>query len=139
MSGSDKKQSSNLSGGGGVDDEEDEIDGPVGKSCSEEEIGEKREKRVSFFRFNSAKKKLLLLQKRKKRKKGGNSVNSRRSGKWVGSGCCLCLKQPMTLDSSAESPASDPNSEEFTYDMLRVFIEKNVFYAKECNPHLDDK
>ncbi|KAL2511766.1 Uncharacterized protein Adt_17366 [Abeliophyllum distichum] len=41
------------------------------------------------------------------------------------------------LGQKGESPTSDPNSSEFTVDMLRALIEKNDFYSKECNPHLD--
>lgn len=51
----------------------------------------------------------------------------------------MCLKKPMTLDSSGESPTSDPNSPDFTYGMLRSLIEKNDFFDKDCNPHLDDE
>ncbi|KAL1532894.1 hypothetical protein AAHA92_32852 [Salvia divinorum] len=50
------------------------------------------------------------------------------------SGIC---RQPKTLDSSGESPTSDPNSPDFTFDDLRALIEKNDFYSKDCNPHLD--
>lgn len=96
-------------------------------------------RRFSFFRLRKGKK--LLHQKRKQK---GISVNSRGWGRRAVAGggggrgwCCLCLRQPKTLDSSGESPTSDPNSSEFTVDMLRALLEKNDFYSKECNPHLD--
>lgn len=52
-------------------------------------------------------------------------------------GCYFCFKQPHTLESPAESFTSDPNDSSFTHDMLRSLIEKNDFYSKECNPHID--
>ncbi|KAG6415574.1 hypothetical protein SASPL_122987 [Salvia splendens] len=88
-------------------------------------------KRPAFFRLRKSRK---LLQQ--KRKQSGVYVNSRswgRSGGW----CCLCLRQPKTLDSSGESPSSDPNSSEFSFDELRALIEKNDFYSEDCNPHFD--
>ncbi|XP_047944651.1 uncharacterized protein LOC125191194 isoform X3 [Salvia hispanica] len=53
-------------------------------------------KRPAFFRLRKSKK---LLQQKRKQKQSGVYVNSRswgRSGGW----CCLCLRQPKTLDSS---------------------------------------
>lgn len=55
----------------------------------------------------------------------------------VPKGCYFCFRQPQTLESSVESPVSDPNDPNYTSDMLKVLIEKNDFYSKECNPHLD--
>lgn len=142
MSGSDKKKSSGSSSGG--NDPEKEIDEPgKEKSCTEEETRQRRGKGVFCLRFNGVKRNLLLLQRRRRRrkKKKASLVNSKVSGGYDGGGlcCCLCIKQPMTLDTSIESPTSDPNSKEFTYDMMRVLIEKNEFYSKECNAHLNDK
>lgn len=51
--------------------------------------------------------------------------------------CCLCVKRIPTLDSCTESPTSDPNSSEFTFDSLRGLIEKSDFFLNECNTHLD--
>ncbi|CAA0833556.1 Unknown protein [Striga hermonthica] len=88
----------------------------------------KKSRRLSFLRL-------------RKREKRGISVNPGCLGRrGVGGGGrwgCSCLGQPRTLDSSGESPTSDPNSSEFTFDMLRALIEKNDFYSKDCNPHLD--
>ncbi|KAI3715518.1 hypothetical protein L6452_22502 [Arctium lappa] len=42
-----------------------------------------------------------------------------------------------TLDSSSESPTSDPNCSEFGFDSLRGLIEKSDFLLNECNTHLD--
>lgn len=79
-------------------------------------------------------------RKRKKRKKKkGILVTSACWGKRAaggGDGCCLSFKPPRTQFDSDESPTSDPNSPEFTFDMLRDFIEKNDFYSQDCNPHL---
>lgn len=150
MSDSDKKDPS--SSGCGLDEEEEEEEKGVisspekrdGLKKESEKRGDKETNRVSIFRFGKDKKKLKLLHNnRKKRRKKGSLVNS---GGWgggggvAGVGCCLGMKQPQTLESSGESPStSDPNSKEFTYDMLKVFIEKNDFYAADCNPHLDSK
>ncbi|XP_060217148.1 uncharacterized protein LOC132644574 [Lycium barbarum] len=103
-----------------IDDSKEEDD-------QSKDFGKNKEKRVSCFRFRKVKEKFF----RKKRK--GVSGNLERRG----GGCYLCLKRPITSDSGGESQTSDPNSPNFTNDMLRVFIEKNDFYSKECNPHLD--
>jgi len=106
----------------------DRTDGVVGccdDNQKKEETGNgfgaklRKEKRVSGFRF-------------RKKKKGSNLSSPACN---LGNFCCF--KQTPTLDSPAvESPTSDPNSPEFTHVLLRDLIEKNDFYAKECNPHL---
>ncbi|XP_062081695.1 uncharacterized protein LOC133788285 [Humulus lupulus] len=63
-----------------------------------------------------------------------NASSSSSSGK----GCCLCIKKSGIGESSFGSPTSDPNDPTFTYDVLKVLIERNDFYSKECNSHLDD-
>lgn len=148
MSGPDKERSSGGDDGGGGGGDEDE-DGVISQSKKDELKGkaaqksERESKRASVFRFGKAKKTLQLVQgrakRRKRRKKKGSLVNSGCFGSCGDAvvGGCLCEKQPQTLDSSGESPCSDPNNKEFTYDMLRVFIENNDFYAEECNPHFD--
>lgn len=52
-------------------------------------------------------------------------------------GCKFCFLQPKVLESLDGSPSSDPNHPNFTNSMLRVLIENNDFYSKDCNPHLD--
>lgn len=52
-------------------------------------------------------------------------------------GCYFCFTQPQTLDSPTGSQNSDPEHPNFTFAMLRAFVEKNDFYSKECNPHFD--
>lgn len=107
-----------------VDDEDDQ---PEPRKC--QECG-KKGKGVSLFRRRKGKK---LHNSRKKQ--NPSPVNSGGCGR---SRFCLCLKQPLTLDSSVSgSPTSDPNSPAFTFNMLRGLIEKNDFYSNECNPHLD--
>ncbi|KAM3377874.1 hypothetical protein P3S68_010287 [Capsicum galapagoense] len=123
-----------------VDDDDDEGNG-VGGRCKEtddsEGGGRNKAKKVSCFRFRKVKRTLL------RRKRKGVSNNSERirevgGGDGGGGGCYLCLKRPLTSDSGGgESQTSDPNSPNFTYDMLRLFVEKNDFYSNECNPHLD--
>ncbi|KAL1558812.1 hypothetical protein AAHA92_09230 [Salvia divinorum] len=127
---SDRDRPGADEGGGinGTDEEDREVAAERDWKCKR--CGSKG-KRLPFFRLRKSKK--LLHQKRKQ---GGISVNSRgwgRSGGW----CCLCLRQPKTLDSSGESPTSDPNSSDFTFDELRALIEKNDFYSKDCSPHFD--
>ncbi|OIV93340.1 hypothetical protein TanjilG_23276 [Lupinus angustifolius] len=59
--------------------------------------------------------------------------DDRRSG-----GCKLCFLRPKVLESfDGSSTTSDPNNPNFTHPMLRVLIENNDFYSKDCNPHLD--
>ncbi|KAM1038516.1 hypothetical protein FF1_033196 [Malus domestica] len=68
------------------------------------------------------------------------------SGKMFGGGggngggnksCYFCFTQPPTLDSPMGSQTSDPEHPNFTFGMLRAFVESNEFYSKDCNPHLD--
>ncbi|ESW35271.1 hypothetical protein PHAVU_001G221000 [Phaseolus vulgaris] len=54
-----------------------------------------------------------------------------------GSGCRFCFSRPKVLESPNESPTSDPNDPNFTHAMLRTVMDKNDFYSKECNTHLD--
>lgn len=148
MSVSTKNQPNTVGGGGGTggDDDQDDGVGAVlgGGSCketddSEEEddhdkdFGKSKGKRVSCFRFRKVR---LMVLRRKRKGVSGNSAR-RRELSGGGGGCYLCLKRPLTSDSGGESQTSDPNSPNFTYEMLRVFIEKNDFYSSECNPHLD--
>ncbi|KAI8027564.1 hypothetical protein LOK49_LG02G02519 [Camellia lanceoleosa] len=83
----------------------------------------KKAKRVTRFRFRKAKKQLLL---RKNTRAGGS-----------GGGCYCYFKQTLSLDSPVDSQTSDPNSPEFTYELLRALIENNDFSSNECNLRLD--
>lgn len=150
MSVSTKNRPSTVDGvgGSGGDDVQDDGLGAVlgGGRCketddSEEEddhdkdFGKNKGKRVSCFRFRKVRRMIL---RRKRKGLSGNSARRRElSGGGGGGGCYLCLKRPLTSDSGGEAQTSDPNSPNFTYEMLRVFIEKNDFYSSECNPHLD--
>ncbi|MCE5166548.1 hypothetical protein HAX54_021635 [Datura stramonium] len=149
MSVSTKNRRSTVGGGGGGGDSgDDDHDGIGAGRCkeaddSEEEgdhnkdFGKNKGKSVSCFRFRKVKRKLL---RRKRKGVSGNSERRRElsgGGGGGGGGCYLCLKRPPTADSGGESQTSDPNSPNFTYEMLRVFIEKNDFYSNECNSHLD--
>ncbi|KAI3448411.1 hypothetical protein Pfo_005076, partial [Paulownia fortunei] len=118
---SDKERSRTDEGGGGggsggAADEDGE--GPTETGDPKEKTCKgcgKKGKRMSFFRLRKGKK--LLQQKRKQK---GIYVNSGCWGRRAGSGGwgCSCVKQPRTLDSSGESPTSDPNSSEFTFDIV---------------------
>lgn len=126
MSVSTKNPPSTLDDDGGVDAAVDDRNKDFGKS---------KGKRVSCFRFSKVKRTIL---RRKRKGVSGNSEGRREfSGGGGGGGCYLCLKRPLTSDSGGESQTSDPNSPNFTYEMFRLFIEKNDFYSNECNPHLD--
>ncbi|KAL6501364.1 hypothetical protein OROHE_025011 [Orobanche hederae] len=120
-------------GGGSIGAGDEEGEGPTKTRDPKEKKCKgcgKKGRRLSFFRL-------------RRRKQMGINVNSDCWGRRVGGGGgdgwgCSCLKQPRSLDSSGESPTSDPNSSRFTFDMLRALIEKNDFYSKECNPHLGE-
>nr|GMD92281.1 uncharacterized protein LOC107774801 [Ipomoea batatas] len=92
----------------------------------------KKGKKVSILGFRKVKRSVL----RRKQKGNSNSVGPSRAAYGQ---CFSCLKPPRDMDSQTQSQASDPNSPDFGYDMLRVLIEKNDFYSKECNPHLDEQ
>ncbi|CAL1393139.1 unnamed protein product [Linum trigynum] len=67
-------------------------------------------------------------------------------GKCIGFRHCCCgfnkgSSPPPPIPASQQSSslptaASDPNAPNFTADMLRILIERNDFYCRECNPHL---
>ncbi|KAI3525693.1 hypothetical protein L1887_04686 [Cichorium endivia] len=106
-------------GGGGNGEESSKQKKPIGYG--------RRAKRVVLSKIKKAKKQL----QRSKTKENGNSI-SRSSGC-----CCLYIRRKPTLDSSSESPTSDPNSSEFGYDSLKGLIEKSDFFLNECNTHFD--
>ncbi|CAH1418817.1 unnamed protein product [Lactuca virosa] len=110
--------SGEIDGAGGADDE--------GSSKQKNPIGYGRKaKRGVLSRIKKARKRL----QRSKTKENGNSGC-----------CCFCLyirRIPKTLDSSSESPTSDPNSSEFGFDSLKGLIEKSDFLLDECNTHFD--
>ncbi|KAK7838343.1 hypothetical protein CFP56_019906 [Quercus suber] len=93
--------------------------------------------------FTKAKKQFLRRKNKRTSSSSSGSTGARISGKRFvclnngGKGCCFCLRQPQTLESNSGSRTSDPNDPNFTYDMLKAFIENNDFYSKECNPHFD--
>ncbi|KAK7397062.1 hypothetical protein VNO78_18229 [Psophocarpus tetragonolobus] len=77
-----------------------------------------------------------LLSKSRSRNEGKVIIEGDSSGR--GSGCRFCFSRPKVLESPNEdSPTSDPNDPNFTHAMLRNLLDKNDFYSKECNPHLD--
>ncbi|KAG2719677.1 hypothetical protein I3760_02G000800 [Carya illinoinensis] len=146
--------------GGGVqsrdaeDDDDDDDDDDSGKKQRGDRHGVGRgdggctryftkAKLVVLRPFTKAKKQLLRkMNKRTSSSSRSAAENAGTSGKRFGcvgrgKGCYFCSTQPQTLESPTGSCASDPNSPNFTYDMLKAFIEKNDFYSKECNPHLD--
>ncbi|XP_057963176.1 uncharacterized protein LOC131154427 [Malania oleifera] len=118
---------------GGEDEEDGDVDDGIGTGIERKKQktqrhgrGIRRATRAIFLSpLGRAKKRLLPYR--------GNAGGRRFGG---GGGCYLCLTRPQTMESPAESPGSDPNSPEFTYELLKALIENNDFYSKDCNPHL---
>ncbi|EYU35380.1 hypothetical protein MIMGU_mgv1a016524mg [Erythranthe guttata] len=100
-------------GSGGVDDEDDGEETTESVDSSEKTCAgcDRKGNKRSFFRLRKGKKPAS-----QKRKQKGIYVNS---GCWmtrVGRGS-TCLSRPrVAVDSSGESPTSDPNSPEFTFE-----------------------
>lgn len=59
------------------------------------------------------------------------------SSETPGKGCYLCFMRPITTDSDAISQPGDPNTRELTYEFFKSLIEKNDFYSRECNTHIN--
>jgi hypothetical protein len=65
--------------------------------------------------------------------RGDDTVTTARNG----IGCKFCFLRPNVLETPNGSPSSDPNDPKFTHSMLKTLIEKNDFFSKECNPHIE--
>ncbi|KAI3788769.1 hypothetical protein L2E82_01545 [Cichorium intybus] len=118
--------SGEIKGGGGDEEESSKQKKPIGYG--------RRAKRVVLSKIKKAKKQL----QRSKTKENGNSI-SRSSGC-----CCLYIRRKPTLDSSSESPTSDPNSSEFGYDSLKVqtklmVLENGAIRCFASDVHEDDR
>lgn len=139
---------------GGVHDVDDEHGGV--HSYRKKKIGGKfsrnlrKAKKVIQRPFTSSKKEIEIPTKIQTRDSSSslsasdsapNIVNFPVKRTWVDGdgvkGCYFCFRQPLTSESSIGSPVSDPDDPNFSYDMLKVLIETNDFYSKDCNPHLD--
>ncbi|GFZ09501.1 hypothetical protein Acr_21g0001000 [Actinidia rufa] len=133
MSESEKERPDDVDGG--VD-----VDRPVRR-----ENRQKKNRRGNGFEGNRRKTKWvwpIRLKKDEKlihrRREKADNDSSSNLGKRVfcgGGGYSCCFKQTSTLNSPVEPQTSDPNSPEFTHELLRGLIEENDFYSKECNPH----
>ncbi|XP_068318441.1 uncharacterized protein [Pyrus communis] len=149
------------------DDDDDECGSGSGGShgrcrCSEEKAKKQRGFSAGGLSRNFGRAKLVVLHPFGRSKKllpreaktrgsasGASSLGSScafSSGKMFGGGggngggnkgCYFCFTKPPTLDSPMGSPTSDPEHPNFTFGMLRAFVESNEFYSKDCNPHLD--
>ncbi|KAL6964546.1 hypothetical protein U1Q18_035597 [Sarracenia purpurea var. burkii] len=151
MSASAKERSDSgdvVGGDGGDDDGSDRRDDHRKKTKKQRGHGSggtlRKAKRAALFRFRKV--------DIKSNRRPANPSSSGCLGKWVGGGgggyCCFkqthggdgggfcCFKPTPVLDSPVETCTSDPNSPEFTFELLRDLIEKNDFYSEECNPHL---
>ncbi|KAF7805007.1 loricrin isoform X2 [Senna tora] len=96
-------------------------------------------KQVVMHRFAKAKKKLHNCSSKRVLRLSSSVNSTTTSGKTIrgpagcwGKGSYVCFTRPQVLESFNGSPISDPNDPNLT-----TFIEKNDFYSKECNPHLD--
>ncbi|KAJ4721792.1 hypothetical protein OWV82_009440 [Melia azedarach] len=140
-----------IGGGGGVhkndyqkEDEQKEGSGVYGCMCTE---NIRNAKKVVLVPIAKAKKQLYHRRNKNRIKLALSSsstpdsaANGNGNGSFPGNsfkGFGLCLRQPDTLESAGKSPCSDPNDPSFSCEMLKLLIEKNDFYSKECNPHLD--
>ncbi|XVE89482.1 hypothetical protein DITRI_Ditri20bG0000400 [Diplodiscus trichospermus] len=105
-----------------------------GRACKKDYM-EAKVKQVLLSPFAKSKKKKKNKQNKTSSKLSSFSSSCKRicSGDGICSGFCCTL--PRTLESPADSIATDPNDATFTYDMLKTLIENNHFYSKECNPH----
>ncbi|MED6168539.1 hypothetical protein PIB30_012535 [Stylosanthes scabra] len=143
------------------DEEEEEIAAaPIGtKPRRRRRGGFGKAKEMAMLPFTKAKSQLRRVKSRRALLRSSSSSTSsanasRRggfSGKvtsvrgsddyYSGSKCKFCFSRPRVLESSDEgggsSVTSDPNDPKFTNAMLTLLIEKNDFYSKECNPHMD--
>ncbi|CAL1407821.1 unnamed protein product [Linum trigynum] len=71
--------------------------------------------------------------------------SSSSAGKCIGfRHCCYGFNKPPPTLKSQQQPVSssslsttaiDPNAPNFTSEMLRILIQRNDFYCRECNPH----
>ena len=141
----------NGSDGDDEEDEEDEEDAAIGNKQQRRRRrrGFGKAKEVAMHQFTKAKNQLRRIRSRRSLlRSSSSSVNASRrgsSGKVFdrsddnGSGCKFCFCRPRVLESPEDGspPTSDPNDPNFTHAMLRALIEKNDFYSKECNPHVD--
>lgn len=147
MSVSDKEIFNDGGSGGGIHVREDDDDGKKqredeyasGGGCTRDFA---KAKQLVLHALSKAEKQLLRRRNKKTSLSGSAAAaNAGTSGKRFGcvghrgKGCYFCFTQPQTLESPPH--ASDPNDPNFTYEMLKAFIEKNDFYSKECNTHID--
>ncbi|GMH14973.1 hypothetical protein Nepgr_016814 [Nepenthes gracilis] len=131
----------------GDDDNEEEED----EDCSREGIigRREREKQRQQKKRTPLHRRVVLLSFRKfqkhviKRKSSAphhprSNFSFSRIGNYF---CCSCLSQPQTVDNAVDSSPQkrdDPDDPETSYEALKALIEKNDFYAKECNTHFSD-
>ena len=135
MSESEKERSDDVDGGG------------YGDRPVRRENRQKKNRRGNGFEGHRRKTKWVwpirlkkdekLIHRRREKADNGSSSNLGKRVFCGGGDYSCCFKQISTLNSPIEPQTSDPNSPEFTHELLRGLIEKNDFYSKECNPHLD--
>ncbi|CAK8544495.1 unnamed protein product [Lathyrus sativus] len=159
MSGSSDEEISNgnrdgyqRGGSDGDDDEDEEEDRKKKKNRARVDFS--FGKRLVLRQFTKAKNQIRRVRSRKALLSSSRNVNVSSRGKVVivhgddidssngaatrnGFGCKFCFSRPSVLENPDGSPTSDPNDPKFTHAMLKTLIEKNDFYSKECNPHIE--
>lgn len=106
----------------------------------DDEFGDQRRKKKRIYHGfvgKFARAKQVLLDSSSPRKSQRRPISSRQEGARGNQRCFFCISRPKTLESPVESHTSDPNDPTFTLEMVRDLLEKNDFYSRECNPHLD--
>lgn len=143
MSDLDKERASGGGGGGDGDDDDDDEEIVPENDCKKQSRHRRdlrKVKQLVAFSFRKVKEQMRTRKNKDSRTSSFAASASARvscSGK-SSTGCCyMCFTQPPTLESPADSQTSDPNNPNFTYECLKALMEKNDFYSKECNPHID--
>lgn len=98
------------------------------------DVDGKKKKKVCDSRKVRKAKQMVSYPFRKAKKLYRKKISSSET---PGKGCYLCFMRPITADSDAISQPEDPNTRELTYEFLKSLIEKNDFYSRECNPHIN--
>ncbi|KAL1211784.1 hypothetical protein V5N11_023774 [Cardamine amara subsp. amara] len=114
------------------DDEQNKRDNDNNKKKKKKK--EAKGNRLLIFSFLKSKKRIVSKITRKPLSLNMSSSTSASSGFWKY--VCFCgIESPNTLEWSS-SCNSDPKDENFTIEMLRVLVQTNDFFSKDCNPHL---
>ena len=130
--------------GGGSDGDDDEDDEEEDNAIGKKHKHRKRlnfgsGKRLVLHQFTKAKNQIRRIRSKKVNLSSNSSsrTTSFSSNIRNGRNCKFCFSRPCVLETPNGSPSSDPNDPKFTQSMLKNLIEKNDFYSKECNTHIE--